>query len=311
MMRSLKLFCGSSNPELTHSVAKILDTEVGDADVRRHSDGEVYVAINESVRDRDVFLMQSTSYPGNDNLMELVLMIDACRRASALRVNAVMPYMGYCRQDRQVRPRVPISAKVVANMLTSVGADRVITIDIHAAQIQGFFDMPVDHLHTEKILIDHLSRLELPEPVVVSPDAGGVELASQFTMGLGGNMALIDRRKGSPAKAKTMHLVGAVEGRNCILVDDMIDTAGTLTEAADVLITNGAKSVLAAVTHPVLSGPAMDRIARSKISQLIVTDTIPLPREKQIEKIHVVSVAPLLAAAIQNVHTGESVTELS
>ena len=311
MMRSLKLFCGSSNPELTHSVAKILDTEVGDADVRRHSDGEVYVAINASVRDRDVFLMQSTSYPGNDNLMELVLMIDACRRASALRVNAVMPYMGYCRQDRQVRPRVPISAKVVANMLTSVGADRVITIDIHAAQIQGFFDMPVDHLHTEKILIDHLSRLELPEPVVVSPDAGGVELASQFTMGLGGNMALIDRRKGSPAKAKTMHLVGAVEGRNCILVDDMIDTAGTLTEAADVLITNGAKSVLAAVTHPVLSGPAMDRIARSKISQLIVTDTIPLPREKQIEKIHVVSVAPLLAAAIQNVHTGESVTELS
>ncbi len=310
-MRSLKLFTGSSNPQLCHSVAKILQTEVSDAEVRRFSDGEVYVAINESVRDHDVFLMQSTSYPGNDNLMELMLMVDACRRASAARVNVVMPYMGYCRQDRQVRPRVPISAKVVANMLTSVGVDRVITIDIHAAQIQGFFDMPVDHLRTEAILIDYLRGQELKEPVVVSPDAGGVELASVFTMGLGGNMALIDRRRGSPAKARTMHLVGEVEGRDCVLVDDMADTAGTLVEAADVLITNGAKSVAAAVTHPVLSGPAVDRVARSKIDRLISTDTIPLPREKQIDKISVVSVAPLLAAAIQNVHTGESVTQLS
>jgi len=310
-MRSLKLFTGSSNPQLCHSVAKILQTEVSDAEVRRFSDGEVYVAINESVRDHDVFLMQSTSYPGNDNLMELMLMVDACRRASAARVNVVMPYMGYCRQDRQVRPRVPISAKVVANMLTSVGVDRVITIDIHAAQIQGFFDMPVDHLRTEAILIDYLRGQELKEPVVVSPDAGGVELASVFTMGLGGNMALIDRRRGSPAKARTMHLVGEVEGRDCVLVDDMADTAGTLVEAADVLITNGAKSVAAAVTHPVLSGPAVDRVARSKIDRLISTDTIPQPREKQIDKISVVSVAPLLAAAIQNVHTGESVTQLS
>ena len=310
-MRPLKLFTGSSNPLLCHAVAKILGIEVSDAEVRRFSDGEVYVALNESVRDHDVFLLQSTSYPGNDNLMELMLMADACRRASAARVNVVAPYLGYCRQDRQVRPRVPISAKVVANMLASVGVSRVITIDIHAAQIQGFFDVPVDHLHTEQLLINHLRGMDLNEPVIVSPDAGGVELASQFTMGLGGSMALIDRRKGSPAKARTMHLVGEVEGRDCILVDDMADTAGTLTEAADLLITHGANSVLAAVTHPVLSGPAVDRVARSKISQLIVTDTIPLPTEKQIDKISVVSVAPLLAAAVQNVHTGESVTKLS
>jgi len=310
-MRSLKLFTGSSNPQLCHAVAKILDIEVADAEVRKYSDGEVYVAINESVRDHDVFLVQSTSYPGNDHLMELMLMVDACRRASAARVNVVMPYLGYCRQDRQVRPRVPISAKVVANMLTSVGVSRVITIDIHAAQIQGFFDVPVDHLHTEQLLIDHLRNMKLNEPVVVSPDAGGVELASAYTMGLGGNMALIDRRKGSPAKARTMHLVGEVEGRDCILIDDMADTSGTLTEAADLLVTFGAKSVLAAVTHPVLSGPAVESVARSKISELIVTDTIPLPREKQIDKISVVSVAPLLAAAVQNVHTGESVTKLS
>ena len=310
-MRPLKLFTGSSNPKLCHAVAKILKTEVADAEVRRFSDGEVYVAINESVRDHDVFLLQSTSYPGNDNLMELLLMADACRRASAARVNVVAPYLGYCRQDRQVRPRVPISAKVVANMLTSVGISRVITIDIHAAQIQGFFDVPLDHLHTEQLLINHLRGMKLHEPVIVSPDAGGVELASQYTMGLGGSMALIDRRKGSPAKARTMHLVGEVEGRDCILVDDMADTTGTLTEAADLLVTNGANSVLAVVTHPVLSGPAVDRVARSKISQLIVTDTIPLPTEKQIDKISVVSVAPLLAAAVQNVHTGESVTKLS
>ena len=310
-MRPLKIFTGSSNPLLCHAVAKILGTEVADAEVRRFSDGEVYVAINESVRDHDVFLLQSTSYPGNDNLMELLLMADACRRASAARVNVVAPYLGYCRQDRQVRPRVPISAKVVANMLTSVGISRVITIDIHAAQIQGFFDVPLDHLHTEQLLINHLRGMKLHEPVIVSPDAGGVELASQYTMGLGGSMALIDRRKGSPAKARTMHLVGEVEGRDCILVDDMADTTGTLTEAADLLVTNGANSVLAVVTHPVLSGPAVDRVARSKISQLIVTDTIPLPTEKQIDKISVVSVAPLLAAAVQNVHTGESVTKLS
>jgi ribose-phosphate pyrophosphokinase len=310
-MLPVKLFTGSSNPELCHKVARELGLVVGDADVKRFSDGEVDICFNESVREHDVFLMQSTSYPGNDHLMELLLMVDACRRASAARVNAVMPYFGYSRQDRQMRPRVPISAKVVANMLTAAGVDRLITIDIHAAQIQAFFDIPVDHLRTAYLLTGHLEGLGLQEPVVVSPDAGGVELASIIAMGLAGTMALIDRRRGAPAKAKAMHLVGDVEGRDCVLVDDMIDTAGTLTEAADLLITSGARSVRAAVTHPVLSGSAIERLDRSKISELIVTDTIVLPVEKHVEKITVVSVAPLVAAAIRAIHTGDSVSSLS
>jgi ribose-phosphate pyrophosphokinase len=310
-MRALKLFTGSSNPELCHRVADELKITVGDIDVRRFSDGEVDVSLNESVRESDVFLVQSTSYPGNDHLMELMLMVDACRRASAGRVNVVMPYFGYSRQDRQMRPRVPISAKVVADMLGAVGVHRVITIEIHAPQIQGFFDVPMDHLHTAQLLIGHLGSLGLREPVVVSPDAGGVELASTIAMGLAGTMALIDRRKGAPAKAKTMHLVGNVEGMDCLLVDDMIDTAGTLTEAADLLITSGARSVRGAVTHAVLSGSGVERLDRSKISEVIVTDTIPLPAEKPIDKGSVVSVAPLLASAIRNVHIGESVTKLS
>ena len=309
-MLSPKLFSGSSNPALCHKVADELKIDVGNVDVKRFSDGEVEVCFNESVREHDVFLLQATSYPVNDHLMELLLMVDACRRASAARVNAVIPYFGYSRQDRQMQPRVPISAKVVANMLAAVHVDRMITVDIHAAQIQGFFDVPVDHLGATGLLVEHLSG-KLQEPVVVSPDAGGVELASDVAMGLAGTMALIDRRRGAPAKAKAMHLVGEVEGRDCLLVDDMIDTAGTLTEAADLLITSGARSVRAAVTHAVLSGSAIERLDRSKISELICTDTIPLPVEKQIDKISVVSTAPLLAAAVRNVHTGESVTQLS
>jgi ribose-phosphate pyrophosphokinase len=310
-MRSLMLFTGSSNPELCHKIADDLAIRVGASDIKRFSDGEVDVSFSESVREEDVFILQCTSYPANDHLMELLLMVDACRRASAWRVNAVMPYFGYSRQDRQMRPRVPISAKVVADMLCAVKVNRLVSIDIHAPQIQGFFDIPVDHLHASQLLIESLRKRDLPDPVVVSPDAGGVELATVFAVGLGGNMALIDRRRGSPAKAKAMHLVGDVEGRHCILVDDMIDTAGTLTEAADLLITSGAKSVRAAVTHPVLSGTAIERLGRSKIAELIVTDTIPLPAEKRLDKITTVSVAPLLAAAIRNVHSGESVSQLS
>lgn len=310
-MRSLKLFTGSSNPQLCHEVASILGIEVGDADVKRFSDGEVDVRFNESVREHDVFLMQSLSYPGNDHLMELALMIDSCHRASAARVNAVIPYLGYSRSDRQMRPRVPISAKVVANMLCAMQVDRVITIDLHAHQIQGFYDVPVDHLHTAQALIEHLRAMEIQEPMVVSPDSGGVELASQFAMGLAGTMAIIDRRRNAPPKAKAMLLIGDVEGKECILVDDMIDTADTIIEAADLLMTSGAKNVRAAVIHPVLSGPVIERIDRSKVSEYIVTNTIPLPVEKQIDKMRVVSVAPLLAAAISNIHTGESVSQLS
>ncbi len=311
-MLSPLLFTGSSNPELCHRVARELGMEVSRADVKRFPDGEVDVCIAASVREHDVFLVQSTCYPANDHLMELLLMVDACRRGSAARVNAVIPYFGYSRQDRQIRPRVPISAKVVANMLTAVKVDRVITIDIHASQIQAFFDVPVDLLHTASLLTDHLREEKgVAEPMIVSPDAGGVELASTFALRLGGSMALIDRRRGVPAKAKSMHLIGDVEGRDCVLVDDMIDTATTLTEAADLLMTSGAHSVRAAVAHPVLSGASTERLNRSKISELITTDTIPLPAEKQIDKISVVSVAPLLAAAVRAVHTGESVSQLS
>lgn len=309
-MRSLALFTGGSNPELAHRVAKELDIQVGNADVKRFSDGEVDVRLHESVRERDVYLLQSTSFPGNDHLMELLLLVDACRRASAWRVCAVIPYFGYSRQDRTTAPRVPISAKVVANALSAVQVDRMITIDIHAPQIQGFFDVPVDCLQTTGIFTAHLRAQGVSEPMIVAPDAGGVELASSYALRLGGSMALIDRRRGQPAKAKSMHLVGEVEGRDCILVDDMIDTATTLTEAADLLITSGAKSVRAVATHPVLSGSGTERVNRSKIRELITTDTIPLPAEKRVEKVTVVSVAPLLAAAIRNVHIGESVTSL-
>ena len=310
-MRSLKLFSGSSNPQLCHQVARELQIEVGDANCKRFSDGEVFVALNESVREHNVFLMQSTCYPVNDHLMELLLMVDAARRASAARINAVVPYFGYSRQDRQMRARVPISAKVVADMFDAMQVDRIITIDIHTAQIQGFFKAPMDHLRTAPLLIKHLAGLGLEEPVVVSPDAGGVELASEIAMGVAGTMALIDKRRAAPTKAKAMHLVGEVEGLDCILVDDMIDTAETLTEAADLLITSGARSVRAAVTHAVLSGAGVERLNRSKISEVIVSDSIPLPVEKQIDKISVFSVAPLLAAAIDNIHRGESVSVLS
>jgi ribose-phosphate pyrophosphokinase len=307
-MVPLRLFTGSSNPELAHKIAAELEIKVGDADVTRYSDGEVDVGINESVRACDVYLIQSTSYPANDHLMELMLMADVCRRASAAKVTAVIPYFGYGRQDRQTRPRVPISAKVVANMLTVGGIDRLITVDIHTEQIQGFFDVPVDVLRSARLLVEHVQKLGLRDPVVVAPDAGGVEMASRFAMGLGGTMALIDRRRDSPAKAKAMRLIGDVQDRECVLVDDMIDTGTTLTEAADMLITSGAKSVRAVVTHPVLSGTGVERLNRSKITELITTDTIPLPVEKQIDKVTVVSVASLVARALRHVHVGKSLS---
>jgi ribose-phosphate pyrophosphokinase len=309
-MNNLKLFSGSSNAELAHKVASELGIDCGDVEVTRFSDGEVDVCFNESVRESNVFLVQSTSYPGNDHLMELLLMIDACRRASAAKITAVIPYFGYSRQDRQVRPRVPVSAKVVANLLMSVGIDRVVTVDIHAKQIQGFFDVPMDLLTSSRLLIAYLRDLGLSEPVLVAPDAGGVETASNFAVGLSGKMALIDRRRDSPAKAKAMRLIGDVADCDCILVDDMVDTASTLTEAADLLMTSGARSVRAAVTHPVLSGTGVERINRSKISELITTDTISLPVEKQIEKISVVSVAGVLATAIRHLHTGQSLADV-
>lgn len=302
------IFSGSSVPDLAHRIARELDVTVGDAEVRRFPDGEVDVSINESVRNRDVFLIQSLCHPVNDNLVELLLLVDACHRASAGRVNVVIPYLGYSRQDRVTHPRSPISAKVVANTLTVTGASRVITLDIHTGQIQGFYDVPVDHLLASPLLIEHLRGEALPELVVVAPDAGSVERATQFAVGLGWSMALVDRRG---KKAKSMQLIGDVSGRDCLIVDDLIDTGGTITETADLLITHGARSVRAAVTHAVLSGSAVERINRSKLVELICTDTVPLPIEKQTDRITVVSVANRLAATIRNVHEGLSVTELS
>ncbi|MBK6848095.1 MAG: ribose-phosphate pyrophosphokinase [Proteobacteria bacterium] len=311
MVRGPLLFCGSSNPALATKIAAALGEPLGSAEVRRFGDGEVSVRLDETIRARDVFLLQSTCHPANDHLMELALMIDACRRASAGRINAVLPYFGYSRQDGLTDRRSPISAKVVANLLCAVGVDRIITIDIHAAQIQGFFKVPVEHLNVTRLLVEHLRQLPLDEPVVVSPDAGGVDRATQVAMGLGGSIALIDRQRAAPAATRSMHLVGDVRDRDCVLVDDIIDTAATLTEAAELLVSRGARSVRAAVTHPVLSGSAVARLERSQISELITTDTIPLAADKQRRKISVVTVAPQLAAVIHNVHVGASVLALS
>ncbi|MBK8479772.1 MAG: ribose-phosphate pyrophosphokinase [Proteobacteria bacterium] len=311
MLRPARLICGSSNPALGDKLAAVLGQPITSAAVQRFADGEIGVQINESIRADDVFLVQSTCAPSNDHLMELALLIDACRRASAARINAVLPYFGYSRQDGLTGHPSPISAKVVANMLTAVGVDRIITIDIHAAQIQGFFEVPVDHLHCTRLLVEHLKQLPLDEPVVVSPDAGGVDRATQVAMGLGGSIALIDRGRSASGSARSMQLVGDVQGRDCVLVDDIIDTGGTLTEAAALLVARGARSVRAAVTHPVLSGAAVARLERSQISELITTDTIPLSAEKQSAKISVVTVAPLLAAVIRNVHVGASVLALA
>ncbi len=242
--------------------------------------------------------------------MELMLLADVCRRASAATITAVLPYFGYGRQDRQTQKRVPISAKVVANMLTIGGVDRIITVDLHAEQIQGFFDVPVDVLRSARLLVDNVHQRGLRDLVVVAPDAGGVEIAGRFAMGLGATMALIDRHRDAPAKVKAMRLIGDVEGKDCLLVDDMIDTGSTLTEAADLLITSGAKSVRAAAVHPVLSGSGVERLHRSRIDELITTDTIPLPVEKQIEKVTVVSMASLLAKAIRHVHVGKSLSNV-
>ena len=307
----LQVFSGRANPALSEAICGYLQIEMGHLRLGSFSDGEIFCQIQDNVRGADVFIVQPTGRPANESLMELLIILDAFRRASPSRVCVVMPYMGYARQDRKDAPRVPITAKLVANLITSAGADRLLTIDLHAAQIQGFFDIPVDHLYAAPILIEAIRRKNLDKLVLVSPDAGGVELASRVAMGLAGSMALIDRHRGSPAKAKAMHLIGDVKDRDCILVDDMIDTASTLTEAADLLVTSGASSVRAAATHAILSGSGPERINRSKITELIVTDSIPLPIEKQTEKISVVSVAPLLAQAIHNVHVGESVTSLS
>ncbi|HEX4995901.1 MAG TPA: ribose-phosphate pyrophosphokinase [Methylomirabilota bacterium] len=311
MAYELKLFSGNANRPLAEEIAKTLQLPLGDADVSRFSDGEVYVQINENVRGQDVFVIQPTCPPVNDHLMELLVMIDAFKRASARRITAVLPYYGYGRQDRKVQPRVPITAKLVADLLTAAGAQRLLAVDLHAGQIQGFFNIPVDHLFAAPpVIIDHLAKKDLNDPVLVSPDAGGVERARALAKRLKAGLAIIDKRREGNNVAQFMHLIGDVKGRDAVIVDDMIDTAGTMIQAVDALRREGANRVLACAVHGVLSGPAINRIKESILEEVIITNTVPLTPERQLSKIRVLSVAPLLAEAIRRIHDEESVSTL-
>lgn len=312
MRDEIKVFAGNSNPALADAVCAYLRVNRGAAEVRRFSDGEIFVEIKENVRGGDVFVIQSTCTPVNDNLIELLLMLDAFRRASAKRITAVVPYYGYARQDRKVAPRVPISAKLIADLVTTAGASRVLTVDLHAGQIQGFFNVPVDNLFATPVLLRYVrERLPNDEICVVSPDAGGVERARAFAKHLDAGLAIIDKRRIRPNEVAEMHIVGEVENRTAILVDDMVDTAGTLAAAATALSENGARTVLACCTHAVLSGSAIQRVQESRISELIVTDTIPLRTEAlNCPKIRVLSVAHLIGEAIKRTHFEESISSL-
>ncbi|GAV25574.1 ribose-phosphate pyrophosphokinase [Carboxydothermus islandicus] len=306
----LKIFSGNANPDLAREIASFLGVEVGDARVSRFSDGEIQVKINESVRGADVFIIQPTCTPVNENLMELLILIDAIRRASARRITAVLPYFGYARQDRKTRARDPITAKLVSNLITVSGARRVIAMDLHAGQIQGFFDIPVDHLVGVPILAKYFNEKGLENKVVVSPDLGGVTRARDLAERIGAPIAIIDKRRPEPNVAEIMNIIGDIEGKTVIMVDDIIDTAGTITQGAQALMERGAKEVYVCCTHPILSGPAVDRLANSPIKEVVVTNTIPLPPEKKLPKIKVLSVAPLMGEAIRRIHEDLSVSEL-
>nr|WP_264477714.1 ribose-phosphate pyrophosphokinase [Halomonas malpeensis] len=306
------VFTGNANPELAHKIAESLDSRMGHATVGQFSDGEIAVEINENVRGKDVFILQSTCAPTNDNLMELILMVDALRRASATRITAVVPYFGYARQDRRVRSaRVPISAKVVADMMVKAGVDRVMTMDLHADQIQGFFDVPVDNVYGSPILLDDIERQNYADLVVVSPDVGGVVRARAIAKQLNADLAIIDKRRPQANQAQVMHIIGEIEGRTCVVVDDMIDTAGTLCKAGEALKDHGAARVVAYATHPILSGPAVDNISNSVLDEVVVTDTIPLAEHaRRSGKIRQLSVAGLIAEAIRRVSNEESVSAM-
>lgn len=307
----MKLFSLNSNRALAEEIAKVIGVELGKNSVTRFSDGEIQINIEESIRGCDVFVIQSTSGPVNEHLMELLIMIDALKRASAKTINIVMPYYGYARQDRKARAREPITAKLVANLLETAGATRVITLDLHAPQIQGFFDIPIDHLMGVPILSEYFKTKPFDKDIViVSPDHGGVTRARKLAERLKAPIAIIDKRRPRPNVAEVMNIVGNIDGKIAILIDDIIDTAGTITLAANALVENGAAEVYACCTHPVLSGPAISRIENSKIKELVVTNTIALAEEKKIEKIHELSVAPLIGEAIIRVHEEQSVSTL-
>ncbi|WP_305042600.1 ribose-phosphate pyrophosphokinase [Geoalkalibacter sp.] len=311
-MDKIKIFTGNANIPLAREICGHLSVPLGSASVRTFSDGEIMVEIGENVRGRDVYVVQPTCAPSNSNLMELLIMIDALKRASASRISAVIPYFGYARQDRKVAPRTPITSKLVADLIHTAGATRVLTMDLHAGQIQGFFNVPVDNLYAAPVILDDLKRRFAEQKlVVVSPDAGGTERARAFAKRLDAGLAIIDKRRSGPNVSEVMHVIGDVEGQDCMIVDDMIDTAGTLCQAAQALKGRGAGRVFACATHPVLSGPALERIDQSSLEEVVITNTIPVgDKASRCAKLRVLSVAPLLAEAIRRIHDDESVSSL-
>jgi ribose-phosphate pyrophosphokinase len=311
VLKALTIFSGNANKELAQSICRYVETPLGDADVTRFADGEIYVEIKENVRGVNCFVVQSTCAPVNDNLMELLVMIDALKRASAGSIIAVIPYFGYARQDRKSKPRTPISARLVADLLTAAGVDRVVAIDLHAGQIQGFFNIPVDHLYGMPVLMDHMRSRFSSEAVIVSPDAGGVERARAYSKRLGASLAIIDKRRPAPNVSEVVNIIGDVRGRDAIIVDDMVDTAGTLCAAAQAVVDQGARAVFACASHGVLSNPAIDRIMASPLQELIITDTVPpRPDVRACSKIRILSVARLLGEAVKRIHHGDSISSL-
>jgi ribose-phosphate pyrophosphokinase len=309
--KRFKLFSGTANRPLAEEIGRHIGVPVGEAKLQRFADGEVYFQLLENVRGVDVFVVQPTCYPVDQHLVELLVMIDALKRASAARITVVVPYYGYARQDRKDRPRVAISAKLIADLLTTAGANRALFVDLHAAQIQGFFNIPVDHLFASPVLVSHFKELKLPNLIVVSPDAGGVERARFFAQKMQAPLAIVDKRRTDLNVAEVMHVVGDVHGKTCLIIDDIIDTAGTLVKTVDALFANGAAAVHACASHAVLSGPAIDRIAASRLEQVVVTNTIPLREAGQkLSKIKVLSIAGLLGAAIESIHMETSVSTL-
>jgi ribose-phosphate pyrophosphokinase len=310
-MDKLSLFSGNAHPQLAKDIAAYLKVKVSDAFVGKFSEGEVRVKINENVRGKDVFIVQPTCPPVNDSLMELLIMIDALKRSSASRITAVMPYFGYARQDRKDQPRVPITAKLVANLLTTAGASRILTMDLHAGQIQGFFDIPLDHLFAVGVFFEYFSKLKLDNLTVVSPDVGGIKMARAYAKRLSADLAIIDKRRGSPDETEVMHILGEVKGKNVIMVDDLIATGSSLIEGIAALKEAGASSIRAAISHGVLSGPAVERVDKAKdLQELLITDSIPLSDNKKHSRIKVLSIAPLLGEAIRRIHHEESVSSL-
>ncbi|MBU0548666.1 MAG: ribose-phosphate pyrophosphokinase [Candidatus Omnitrophica bacterium] len=308
-MDKLAIFSGNANFTLAKDICKDLKVKLQDALVGRFSEGEIRVKINDNVRGKDVFIVQPTCPPSNDNLMELLIMIDALRRASAQRITAVIPYFGYARQDRKDQPRVPITAKLVANLLTTAGANRILTMDLHAGQIQGFFDIPVDHLFSVGVFVDYFSKMNIKDLIVVSPDVGSIKMARAYAKRISAGLAIIDKRRVSPEKAEAVHIMGEVEDKNVIIIEDMIATGSSLIEAVEALKKAKAKTIYAAITHGILSGPAIQRIDQCRgLEKLLVSDSVPLSAEKLHAKIHVLSVANLLAEAIKRIHNEESVS---